>query len=178
MILYRTPLVAAERADVSVPPCTTFDTVPCVTSNFTVALRGYDREQVDRLLAEADAALTSPDPALRESARQLLLKPDLQPVLRGYACDQVDDAIRDRLRALEPPGDPRPPSFTVVLRGYDTTQVDDVFRRLEAALRSDDAFARATVRDMLRTTGFKVRWRGYARIEVDGAVQKAVGQLS
>ncbi|MEU4426808.1 DivIVA domain-containing protein [Actinoplanes sp. NPDC024001] len=154
-------------------------------SDFTVALRGYDREQVDRLLAEVDAALAAPEPALHEAARQLLRKPELQAVLRGYACDEVEDAIRDRLRLLEPAADPTAslsgpglPSFTVVLRGYDITQVDEAFQRCEAAQRSDDAFARATARDMLRTANFTVRWRGYARTEVDGAVQQLVRQLS
>jgi DivIVA domain-containing protein len=156
-----------------------------VTSNFTVALRGYDRDQVDRLLAKVDAALVSSDPALRESTRQLLLNPDLVVVLRGYACDQVDDAVRDRLRSLgsttnpnAPLPDPVPRPFVVVLHGYDRTQVDEVFGRIEAALRSDDAFTRASVRDALRTTEFKVRFRGYARAQVDGAVQEAVQRLS
>ncbi|WP_285560436.1 hypothetical protein [Actinoplanes regularis] len=155
-----------------------------MTSDFTVELRGYDRQQVERLLAEADAALASSDPALREQAQRRLLKPDFIQVLRGYSCGEVNDAIRDRLLSLRsttdshaPVGDPAP-SFVVVLRGYDTAQVDEAFARLEVALGSDDAFARASVRDALRAADFKVRLRGYERTQVDVAVREAVRWLS
>ncbi|MEU4689761.1 hypothetical protein [Actinoplanes sp. NPDC023714] len=152
-----------------------------MTFNFAVALRGYDRDRVEQLLSRADAALASSDPALRESARQTLLAPDLPVVLRGYACDQVDEAIRDRLRAAGPAAeqsDPAPPSFTVVLRGYDIGQVDEVFGRVRAALRSDDPVTRAAVRAALATATFRVRLRGYDRIQVDGTVREAVQRLT
>lgn len=156
-----------------------------MTSDFTVVLRGYDRDQVDRLLAQADAALSSLDEALRASTRELLQRPQLVVVLRGYARDEVDDAVRDRLRSLgsttdreTPPGALVASSFVVVLRGYDMAQVDDALGRVEAAVRSDDAFVRAAARDALRTTDFQVRFRGYARAQVDRAVQEAVQRLS
>lgn len=68
--------------------------------------------------------------------------------------------------------------FTVVLRGYDRDQVDDAFGQVEAATRSDDAFVRASARDALRAVSFRVGFRGYARAQVDGAVQEAVQRLS
>ncbi len=156
-----------------------------MTSDFTVVLRGYDRGRVDRLLAQADAALASSDEALRASTSKLLQVPDLVVVLRGYARDQVDDAVRNRLRRLgsttnleTPPRGPVSASFVVVLRGYDMAQVDDIFGRVEAAMRSDDPFVRASTRDALRATAFRVRIRGYDRAQVDRAVQEAVQRLS
>ena len=156
-----------------------------MASDFTVVLRGYDRGRVDRLMAQADAALASSDEALRASASKLLQAPDLVVVLRGYARDEVDDAIRDRLRRLgsttdlgTKPRGPVPASFVVVLRGYDMAQVDDLFWRVEAATRSDDPVKRASTRDALRATTFAVRIRGYDRAQVDRAVQEAVQRLS
>ncbi|MEV6600345.1 DivIVA domain-containing protein [Actinoplanes sp. NPDC051346] len=155
-----------------------------MTSDFTVALRGYDRDQVDRLLAQTDVALASSDEALRASARNLLQSPDLVVVLRGYARDQVDAAIRDRLGRLglatpdNPPRGYASSPFVVVLRGYDMAQVDDALGRVEAATRSDDVFARAAARDALRVADFRVRIRGYDRAQVDRAVREAVNRLS
>lgn len=154
-----------------------------MTSGFNVALRGYDRGGVDLLLAQADAALAAPDEALRAAARKLLQDPDLVVVLRGYARDEVDEAIRDRLRRLgattdvQPDG-PVPADFVVVLRGYDMAEVDDIIGRAEAAMRSDDPFLRASTRDALRTAAFQVRLRGYDRAQVDHVVQEAVRRLS
>lgn len=156
-----------------------------MTSDFIVVLRGYDRGQVDRLFAQTDEALASSNAALRASAQKLLQSPDLVVVLRGYARGQVDDAIRNRLGALgsttaldTPPHFPASSSFVVVLRGYDMAQVDDTFGQVEAATRSDNAFARAAVRDALRASEFRVRIRGYDRSQVDHAVQQAVQRLS
>jgi DivIVA domain-containing protein len=156
-----------------------------MTSDFAVVLRGYDREQVDRLLARADTALASSDQALRATTGTLLQDPDLVVVLRGYDREQVDGAVRDRLHRLgsattpdAPPRGPVSSTFVVVLRGYDMAQADEVFRRAEAAVRSDDPFTRASTRDALRATAFRVRIRGYARDQVDRAVQAAVQQLS
>lgn len=160
-------------------------TVSAMTSDFTVVLRGYDKEQVDRLLAQADAALASSDDAVRASTRRLLQRPELVVVLRGYARDEVDAAVRARLDRLGPATDldtpPRGPvssSFTVVVRGYDRAQVDDAFGQVDAATRSDDAFVRASARDALRAISFRVGFRGYARAQVDHAVREAVQRLS
>ncbi|MCA2215324.1 hypothetical protein [Jidongwangia harbinensis] len=153
-------------------------------SDFTVVLRGYDRDQVDRLFARADAAVASSDDAVRASALRLLRSPGLPVVLRGYARDQVDDAVRDRLAALgstapdDSPHHPGSSSFVVALRGYDMAEVDDAFGRAEAATRSNDVFVRAAAREALRATTFRVRIRGYARAEVDRAVREAVRRLS
>jgi len=157
--------------------------VSAMTSAFTVVLRGYDREQVDRLLARADAALASGDEALRASTRELLRSPDLKVVLRGYARKDVDNAVEDRLSRLGPttldtaPRNPMPFTFVVTLRGYDMAQVNDVFARVEAAIQSDSEFARASARDALRAAIFTVRIRGYARANVDRAVRESLLRL-
>ncbi len=160
-------------------------TVSAMTSTFTVVLRGYDRDQVDRLLDEVDAALASSDEALQASARELLRSPDLTVVLRGYARDEVENAVKDRLNRLGStvsdwaPDIPRAPSmFVVTLRGYDMAQVDEVFARADAALQSDSAFARASARDSLRAADFVVRLRGYARADVDRAVREQLQRLA
>ncbi len=156
-----------------------------MTSTFTVVLRGYDMSQVDRLLGRVDAALASSDEALQASARELLRSPDLTVVLRGYARDEVEKAVNDRLNRLGStgpgwaPSTPRAPSmFVVTLRGYDMAQVDDAFARTDAALQSDDPFARAWARDSLREASFAVRLRGYARADVDRAVQERLQRLT
>lgn len=157
-----------------------------MTSNFTVVLRGYDRDQVEQLLARADAALASNDEAVRASARELLERARLTFVLRGYDTNEVDDAVRERLRGLGSTtvsddtgaADPWPPPFVVVLRGYDMAQVDDAFAGVETAIRTGDPFARATARDALLATTFTVRLRGYGRAGVDRAVQEAVRRLA
>ena len=156
-----------------------------MTSPFTVVLRGYDRSEVDRLLGQVDAALASSDEALQASARELLRNPDLTVVLRGYARDEVENAVRDRQNRLGSTVSnwtssiPRTPAtFVVTLRGYDMAQVDDVFARVDAVLQADSAFARASARDSLRTVDFAVRVRGYARADVDRAVQEKLQQLA
>ncbi|WP_157240555.1 hypothetical protein [Catenuloplanes japonicus] len=156
-----------------------------MTSDFAVVLRGYDRGQVERLIGQADAALASPDEAVRGSAREALQNPALAVVLRGYDRGQVDDAVRERLEGLGSVAVPDAPlgslmtsSFVVVLRGYDMTEVDEAFARCDAAAQSDDAFARAAARDALRGADFRVRLRGYDRGQVDHAVREAVQRLS
>ncbi|MFF0379281.1 DivIVA domain-containing protein [Actinoplanes missouriensis] len=71
-----------------------------MTSTFTVVLRGYDRDRVDQLLGEVEAAVASADPVKRESARRRLLDPDLVVVLRGYARDEVDAALKEAAQRL------------------------------------------------------------------------------
>jgi DivIVA domain-containing protein len=69
--------------------------------SFLIALRGYDMQQVDALLAQADEGLASDSEALRRSARDALRTATFRQRLRGYATREVDDAIAQRLRALE-----------------------------------------------------------------------------
>jgi hypothetical protein len=90
-----------------------------MTETFTVALRGYDRFEVDQVLRDVDEALGSDSVAAQAAAVAKLRMAQFSPVLRGYAIDEVDRAVQQRLRRLggEPEPPPTPVEFTVVLRG-------------------------------------------------------------
>jgi len=72
-----------------------------VASPFMIALRGYDIRQVGALLAQADEALASESETLRAYARKALRNATFTLRLRGYAPREVDDAVAQRLRALD-----------------------------------------------------------------------------
>jgi hypothetical protein len=73
-----------------------------MTFDFTIVLRGYDRQQVDVLLGRASAALAAGgDPAQRERAKEALQGADFTFVLRGYDRTQVDEAVKMLLRELD-----------------------------------------------------------------------------
>ncbi len=67
---------------------------------FDVALRGYDRSQVDALVARAAAALRSIDPALRQAVARDVRSAAFRVALRGYDRAQVDDYFAGILAAL------------------------------------------------------------------------------
>lgn len=69
------------------------------------------------------------------------------------------------------------PRFLIALRGYDTKQVDKVLAQADEALASDSGSLREAAREALRTVSFRERLRGYARIEVDDAVQERLKRL-
>jgi hypothetical protein len=73
--------------------------VPTPTT-FTVVLQGYDRGQVDDVFAQADAAMLSDDPFVRAAARDALRAAGFTVGWRGYARDEVDQAVRVRLQRL------------------------------------------------------------------------------
>lgn len=149
------------------------------TVDFTVALRGYDRAEVDRVLGAADAALASGGETARAAAGAALRAARFPERLRGYARAEVDRAVADRLRRLggAPPPPPPPaaagPGFTIVLRGYDMTEVDRALAAADAALAAGDTSARAALREVR----FRERLRGYARAEVDGAIADRLHRL-
>jgi cell division septum initiation protein DivIVA len=58
--------------------------------DFTIGLRGYDRQQVDALVQRATEALSSADERLRATAREALAEPTLLVRMRGYDREQVD----------------------------------------------------------------------------------------
>jgi cell division septum initiation protein DivIVA len=60
---------------------------------FTIALRGYDRQQVEVLVQRASEAIGSSDPRLREATREALVEPTLLVRMRGYDRQQVDDYL-------------------------------------------------------------------------------------
>jgi DivIVA domain-containing protein len=162
-------------------------------SDFTIVLRGYAIAEVDRVLALADQALASGSEALRASARAALEAPDFGVGLRGYDRDQVDHAVEHRLARLgsrrrgKPGGagnpgvtggaGPAAADFTIALRGYDMTEVDQALAEADKALASGSATVRAYARDKLRQVRFRHRFRGYARHQVDRAVEHRLSRL-
>lgn len=68
--------------------------------DFLIALRGYDRRQVDELVRVAEQALVSPDPGLRAAVAERLRRADLAFALRGYSKEQVDRYLGDTVAAL------------------------------------------------------------------------------
>ncbi len=67
---------------------------------FMTALRGYDMAQVDAVLKQADDALASGSEALRVAARGVVRNVQFRQRFRGYARDEVDRAVRERLQQL------------------------------------------------------------------------------
>lgn len=70
---------------------------------FGIVLRGYARVEVDTLIARAEEATQTRDPALRAAVRDELRAAKLTRVLRGYDPSQVDRARDAFARELEAP---------------------------------------------------------------------------
>jgi DivIVA domain-containing protein len=68
--------------------------------SFDLALRGYDRRQVDQAVELIRTAMTSIDPAIRAQARDSAAAPKFSIVLRGYNCAQVDNYLTGIARQL------------------------------------------------------------------------------
>ena len=68
-------------------------------------MRGYDRTEVDQLLARAEQATASRDIDLRATVRHELQTARLPDRLRGYSRVQVDEKIEQLTRDLstDPP---------------------------------------------------------------------------
>jgi len=146
--------------------------------DFVIALRGYERTEVEEVLARADAAIASDSETMRAAARAELSTVEFTVCLRGYDTREVGRAVAARLLRLGgTPPPPAEPPFLIALRGYDITQVDAFLARAHEALASGSETARATARQALRTASFRQRIRGYARAEVDRAVAALAGDL-
>ena len=145
---------------------------------FLIALRGYDRFEVDEILARADAAIDAGSETMRAAARDELATVAFTPCLRGYDTREVDRAVAARLARLgAAPPQPAEPSFMIALRGYDIAEVDTAIRQAYEALASGSETTRAAARQTLRGASFRQRIRGYARAEVDRAVAALIDQL-
>ncbi|MEV6634683.1 hypothetical protein AB0M54_28445 [Actinoplanes sp. NPDC051470] len=152
-----------------------------MTQPFTVVFRGYDRPQVDQLLALADQALASGSETAHVTARSTLSDPMLRVTLRGYERPAVEQAISERLTRLggplpapAPTPDDASLGFTTVLRGYSLPEVEQLFARVERALAAGDT---AAARQALSTAEFAIVLRGYDRGEVDEEVQRRLKEL-
>ena len=71
-----------------------------MTTTFDLALRGYDRQQVDHLLERAEHALASDRWYERKPVLDALRSANLQQRLRGYDRDQVDRVIQELIQKL------------------------------------------------------------------------------
>ncbi|MFC6021257.1 hypothetical protein ACFP2T_34420 [Plantactinospora solaniradicis] len=60
---------------------------------FTIALRGYDMNEVRALLRQGEAALASDSPAERAAAAEALRRPTITVRLRGYDRTQVENTL-------------------------------------------------------------------------------------
>ncbi len=81
------PSADAGQAPAEFSLASGFTTMPA----FVLQLRGYDRVQVDQLVALAEQAIAADDPRLRAHVAQALRATKMQTVLRGYSIPQVDD---------------------------------------------------------------------------------------
>jgi DivIVA domain-containing protein len=95
-------------------------------SNLRVALRGYDRAQVEAFVAKVQRDLggsgsvsTAPPPLWPSVG-----PPQFSVVLRGYDPAAVDDFLRRHADPSARAAALREVSFPVRLRGYDRGQVD------------------------------------------------------
>lgn len=70
---------------------------------FLITLRGYDRGQVDALLARIQTALNSADPAVRSQVLAELDQVSLKRVMRGYDSQEVDAHLEQARIALQQP---------------------------------------------------------------------------
>nr|BFE59838.1 hypothetical protein GCM10020063_043640 [Dactylosporangium thailandense] len=157
---------------------------------FSVVLRGYDPQAVDALLAPAAAALTAADERARADAVAGLRRANLPVVLRGFDRAQVDGAIAMLTAQLEGATGPEPEpdlsddrpghmaEFDVVLRGYDVAAVDRLVEQVGRALTSGSVTARAAAAAAVRQAVFAVKFRGYARHQVDRFLQQAARELA
>ncbi|WP_131737998.1 DivIVA domain-containing protein [Actinomadura roseirufa] len=157
-----------------------------------VALRGYDRGQVDVLLERISRALTGGPPLSADEVRATRF--DI--VLRGYEQRAVDELVRECIRELqtvapngERSGRPRVhPGWLVnwiqnarfssarLRSGYDVRDVDAFLDRIVAGLRG--AAPPVTARDV-RESAFRVvrLGPGYDEQEVDRFLVQLAGAL-
>ncbi|GAA0519181.1 hypothetical protein Ade02nite_80220 [Paractinoplanes deccanensis] len=71
-----------------------------MAQDFAVVLRGYDRDEVDRVTALAETALGSGNEVSRAAARTAVGEARFTVVLRGYDRGMVDAHLRGLLERL------------------------------------------------------------------------------
>lgn len=163
-------------------------------ARFPTALRGYERTQVDALMARIDGTL----------GRAPLMAPPVTPeelsatrfatALRGYDRSAVDRAMSDAATALggpgpvqPPPAGPRPDAMLARLRnaqfatttlrpGYDQADVDRFLDRAAAALNG--AGAPLTPEEVRAARFATSRLRnGYDEDQVDALLDELIAHL-
>ncbi|MFY1616570.1 hypothetical protein [Micromonospora sp. WMMD736] len=68
--------------------------------------------------------------------------------------------------------------FDLAVRGYDMRQVESLLAKVDEALATDSAVARAAARDALRAAGLRRRLRGYEVRQVDAALDQRLAALA
>ncbi|MBV1856047.1 DivIVA domain-containing protein [Catellatospora tritici] len=143
-----------------------------MSPDFTVVLRGFDREEVDHLLAEFAAGhLTAED----------LTRVEFTVVLRGYDRDQVRQHLA-LLAAGPVPRRPAPgpaqrqPVFgkaVLFVKGYDRAQVDALVARVAPVLAGGGGITA----DEIENFGFDAARSGYDCEQVDRWLDAVVHEL-
>ncbi|MBD2895850.1 Cell cycle protein GpsB [Actinomadura sp. RB99] len=163
-----------------------------MSTRLPVALRGYDRTQVDGLLERISGALNGGPPMSADEVRTARF----DVVLRGYDRRAVDDLVRECIRELETkapiaerPGRSRAnPAWLInwiqnarfagsgMRPGYDVRDVDAFLDRVISGLRG--AAPPVSARDV-RESAFRVvrLGPGYDEQEVDRFLTQLAGAL-
>jgi RNAse (barnase) inhibitor barstar len=120
-------------------------------TEFSVVLRGYDRDQVDRLIERAQAAMA--DPALRAAVRAEIAAHGMSVVVRGYDRQQVEDTLARYAAHLTSDAAGVPPAadvgYELLVNGFvtlfhDRAVLDRTISRLRAARYQVDVLDAAT----------------------------------
>lgn len=134
---------------------------------FTMAMRGYSRPEVDALLARVVAKQVTAD-----DVRQARFSKQT----RGYAPRDVDAAIAEILRDLEENPSPIAPAdsraawqFTMAMGGYSRREVDELLARVNA---------KDVTASEVRQVRFNKQARGYTPREVDAAIAQILQELN
>ncbi|MDI1466301.1 DivIVA domain-containing protein [Catellatospora sp. KI3] len=140
--------------------------------DFTVVLRGFDREEVDALLAEFAAGALAPED---------LTRVHFTVVLRGYDRDQVQQYLT-LLAAGPAPQRPDPgpaqrqPVFgkaPFLVKGYDRAQVDALVARVAPVLAGGGGITA----DEIENAVFGAARSGYDCEQVDRGLDAVVHEL-
>ncbi|WP_206664093.1 hypothetical protein [Thermomonospora catenispora] len=128
---------------------------------FSVVLRGYDRHQVDEMVARIEAALAGAPLQGPPVTAEQLADPPFDVVVRGYDRFEVDEAMRRyrrKLAALEgaAPPDEEPDLRPGVAAGP----------AVGSTAGSVDGAPPWLLEQVAREHGLRVRWRGYDRHQV------------
>jgi DivIVA domain-containing protein len=163
---------------------------------YPVAVRGYDRKQVDALLDRLVGANGHGSPQGLPVTADEIQASRFDVVLRGYDRRAVDAALHEHIRRLEASGPrrsrPRPPAVrpswlvgwiqsmqfagTRLRAGYDVRDVDAFLERVVAGLRGEASPVSA--RDVRECAFRTVRiGPGYDEREVDGFLDQLAGAL-
>jgi DivIVA domain-containing protein len=70
------------------------------------------------------------------------------------------------------------PKFPIMMRGYDIHEVDEVAAMVDDALKSTEQQIRGAAISRLRAVQFRMKLRGYSRLQVDNYIEHRILELS